>query len=224
MPDAKDTLPRYVQLGSPLEFSRLVCALEHPPRVSFMHEHEGRKVLSVQMDVLSKKPIVYYVPHDDGGDYICYGMRSGREESQVVRSATDPSMLYSPIIRIKSLPSGLRPGNGTADRYQPIELEDVSSLAKLSWGMEETAFPLFLFPRGGSWLLGAFLNFAEDGPSYFCHVSLGEDPGRPFVRFSPAEGSEPEFVDGPSGHGYTYLKIIRIMGTHPLVGDGGVPV
>ena len=41
------TLPNYVQLDSPLEFTRLVCALERSPRVSFLHEHNGKKVLSV---------------------------------------------------------------------------------------------------------------------------------------------------------------------------------
>ena len=34
----------------------------------------------------------------------------------------------------------------TLDRYQPIQLEDMSSLAKLTWGIEEIPFPLFLFP------------------------------------------------------------------------------
>ena len=49
------TLPNYVQLESPLEFTRLVCALERSPRVSFLHEHNGKKVLSVQMDLLKEK-------------------------------------------------------------------------------------------------------------------------------------------------------------------------
>jgi len=57
-----DKLPRYIEVNSSLEFSRLVCALEHAPRVSFLHEHEGKKVLSVQMDLLKEKPIVYFTP------------------------------------------------------------------------------------------------------------------------------------------------------------------
>ena len=58
---------------------------------------------------------------------------------------SDSSKMYSPIVRIKSLPSTLMPGNGTLDRYQPIELEDLSSLAKLTWGFEDISFPLFCF-------------------------------------------------------------------------------
>ena len=53
-----DKQPRYIQVNSTLEFTRLVCALERAPRVSFLHDHDGRKILSVQMDVLKEKPIV----------------------------------------------------------------------------------------------------------------------------------------------------------------------
>ena len=57
-----DKLPRYIQVHSTLEFTRLVCALERAPRVSFLHDYEWKKILSVQMDVLKEKPIVYYTP------------------------------------------------------------------------------------------------------------------------------------------------------------------
>ena len=78
----------------------------------------------------------------------------------------------------------MKPGNGTLDRYQPIELEDMSSLAKLTWGFEEVPFPLFLFPHNDKWLLGVFMNFNEEGTSYFCHVVLDNDPAKPFMKFS----------------------------------------
>ncbi len=215
-----DRLPRYIQVHSTLEFSRMVCALEHSPRVSFLHEHDGRKVLSVQMDILKEKPVVYFTPLEHRGDYLCYGMRGGKEESTVVDSTSDASKMYSPIVRIKSLPSTLRPGNGTLDRYQPIELEDVSSLAKLTWGLEDVPFPLFLFPRNDKWLMGVFMTFNDDGPSYFCHVVLDSEPEKPFLKFSANGGTEPTFVDGPSDHGYSYTKIIKLKDTHPLVDYG----
>ena len=133
---SSDKLPRYVQVNSTLEFSRLVCALERAPRVSFLHDHNGQKILSVQMDILKEKPIVYFTPLEHHGHYLCYGLKGGKEESQIVDSTSDSSKLYSPIIKIKSLPKTLKPGNGTLDRYQPIELEDTSSLAKLTWGFD----------------------------------------------------------------------------------------
>ena len=215
-----DRLPRYIQVSSTLEFSRLVCALERAPRVSFLHEHNGMRVLSVQMDVLKEKPIVYYTPLEHNGHYICYGLKGGKEESEIVNTTSDSSKLYSPIVRIKSLPETLRPGNGTLDRYQPIELEDLSSLAKLTWGFDEIPFPLFLFPHNQKWLIGVFMNFNEEGTSYFCHVVLENEPKNPFLKFSTNNVTEPSFVESPSEHGYSYIKIIKLKDTHPLVDYG----
>ncbi len=218
---SNDKLPRYIQVNSTLEFSRLVCALERAPRVSFLHDHAGQKILSVQMDVLKEKPIVYYTPLEHNGHYLCYGLKGGKEESEIVDSTSDASKLYSPIVRIKSLPKTLKPGNGTLDRYQPIELEDMSSLAKLTWGFEEIPFPLFLFPHNDKWLLGVFMNFHEESHSYFCHVVLDSDPEKPFLKFSTnGQHKPPTFVDNPSEHGYSYIKIIKLKETHPLVDYG----
>jgi hypothetical protein len=214
-----DKLPRYIQVSSTLEFSRLVCALERAPRISFLHEHEGRKILSVQMDVLKEKPIVYYTPLEHKGHFLCYALRGEKEQTEIVNSTSDASKLYSPIVRIKSLPDTLKPGNGTLDRYQPIELEDMASLAKLTWGFEENPFPLFLFPHSDKWLIGVFMNFTEEGTSYFCHVVLDKDPQKPFLKFSN-NNSEPSFVQNPSEHGYSYVKIIKLKDTHPLVDYG----
>jgi len=215
-----DKLPRYIQLASPLEFSRLVCALERAPRVSFLHEHEGNKVLSVQMDLLKEKPIVYFTPIENIGHYLCYGFKAGKEESLVVDSTKDTTRLYSPIVRIKSLPDNLKAGNGTNDKYHPIELEDLASLAKLSYGFEEAPFPLFCFPNEGKWYVGVFMNFNEESASYFCHVKLDAEPNKPFLKFTTTNGAEPSFVDSPGEHGYSYIKIIRLKDTHPLVDYG----
>ena len=215
-----DKLPRYIQVNSTLEFSRLVCALERTPRVSFLHDYNGQKILSVQMDILKEKPIVYYTTLENIGHYLCYGLKGGKEKSEIVDTTSDASKLYSPIVKIKSLPKTLRPGNGTLDRYQPIELEDMSSLAKLTWGFDEIPFPLFLFPRNDKWLIGVFMNFNEEGTSYFCHVVLDSDPQKPFIKFSSTNGAEPIFVENPSEHGFSYVKIIKLKETHPLVDYG----
>lgn len=215
-----DKLPRYIQVYSTLEFTRLVCALERAPRVSFLHDYNGKKILSVQMDVLKEKPIVYYTDLDHYGHYLCYGMKGGREESEIVDTTSDASKLYSPIVRIKSLPKTLKPGNGTLDRYQPIQLEDMSSLAKLTWGIEEMPFPLFLFPHNDKWLIGVFMNFNDEGTSYFCHVVLDSDPQKPFLKFTTINSSQPVFVENPSEHGFSYIKIIKLKDTHPLVDYG----
>ena len=213
-----DKLPSYIQVESSLEFSRLVCALERAPRVTFRHKHDGKDVLSVQMDLLKEKPIIYYAPIENNGHYICYGFKAGKEESIIVDSTHDNTKLYSPIVKIKSLPENLKGGNGSSgDKYLPIELEDLASLAKLSYGFEETPFPLFSFPYNGKWLMGVFMNFNEEGASYFCHVVLNQSPEKPFLKYSMNNGAEPSFVENPRDHGYSYIKIIKLKDTHPLV-------
>lgn len=169
------------------------------------------------MDILKEKPIIYYTPLQQIGHYLTYGIKSGKEESTIVNSTSDSSQLYSPIVKIKSLPSSLKPGNGTDDKYLPIELEDLSSLAKLTWGFDEIPFPLFSFPNQNKWLVGVFMNFSEDGPSYFCYVGLDSEPNKPFLKFSTTNGAEPTFVSNPAEHGYSYIKIIKLKDAHPLV-------
>ena len=213
-----DKFPSYIQVRSPLEFTRLVCALEGAPRVSFLHEHKGAKVLSVQMDLLKESPVIYYTPVENFSHYLCYGFRSGKEESVMVESTLDASKMYSPIVKIKSLPRSLQPSpeNNTA-KYQPIELDDVGSLAKLSYGFEEAPFPLFAFPVKEKWFLGVFLNFNEDGDSFFCYVVLKEEPVKPFLKHTTTNSSEPILVDNTGEHGYSYIKIVKLRETHPLV-------
>ena len=211
-------LPNYVQVSSPLEFTRLVCALERMPRVSFLHEHDGKKVLSVQMDLLKEKPVIYFTPVEKIGHYLCYGFNGGKEQLELVNSTVDNSKLYSPVINIKSLPASLKPDNTLSpEKYQPIELEDLSSLAKISYGFEEAPFPLFAFPYKENWFVGVFMNFNEYGPSYFCHVSLDNEPNKPFLKYTTTKDLEPEFVEHTGEHGYSYIKIIKLKDAHPLV-------
>ena len=74
-----DKLPRYIQVHSTLEFTRLVCALERAPRVSFSHNHDGKKILICTNGCFKTKPIVYYTPLESNGDYLCYGLKSGKK-------------------------------------------------------------------------------------------------------------------------------------------------
>ena len=48
-------------------------------------------------------------------------------------------------------------------------------------------------------------------------AQIDEKPKMPFLRYSLNNGKMPEFVDSPEGHGYTYIKIIKLMEMHPLV-------
>jgi len=98
----------------------------------------------------------------------------------------------------------------------------LASLARLSYGFEEAPFPLFSFPHNNKWLVGVFMNFNEEGASYFCHVALDSEPEKPFLKYSTNNGTQPSFVDNPSAHGYSYIKIIKLKDSHPLVNYGTI--
>ena len=66
------------------------------------------------------------------------------------------------------------------------------------------------------------MNFNEDGPSYFCYVTLNDEPTKPFVKHSANHSVDPTFVINTSDHGYSYIKIIRLNETHPLVNYGQI--
>ncbi len=202
-----------------MEFSRLVCALERAPRVSFLHEYDGKRILAIQMDLLKERPVIYYVPIEHNGHYISYGFRNGKEEANVVDVISEPTKLYSPIVKIKSLPMSLRQnGDEQLEKYELLELEDLASLAKISYAYDEAPFPLFAFPnKDNKWLLGVFMNFNEEGPSYFCHVVLDLEPSHPFLKYAMHNGNMPVFTDNVNEHGYTYIKIIKLRESHPLI-------
>lgn len=213
-------LPHYVEVSGRIEFSRLVCALERVPRTSFSFTHEGMPALAVQMDLLKERPIIYYTREEKNGHYISYGFKSGKEDSDIVNTITNPTYLYSPIVRVKTLPPSLKQETKTEELnyYDLLELEDLESLVKLSYGFEEAPFPLFAFPNGDKWMIGVFMNFNEsDEVSYFCHVILDKEPSNHFLKYSSQNGVEPSFTPSVSEHGYSYLKVIKLKDKHPLV-------
>ncbi len=213
-------LPFYIEVNDFAEFSRLVCALERIPRTAFSFNLEGINVISVQLDVLKERPINYFTPSNKNGHYISYALKGGKEEFDIVNTISNATFLYSPIVKVKSIPDTLKPetSNNPEIFYESLELEDLTSLIKLSYGFEESPFPLIAFSNNSKWYLGVFMNFNEsDETSYFCHVKLDEEPTKPFLRYSSKDGLEPSYVGSLSDHGYSYLKIIKLKGKHPLV-------
>jgi len=212
-------LPFYIEVSDMAEFSRMVCALERVPRTTFAFELDGKNIISVQMDLLKERSVNYYVKADKNGHYLSYGFKNGKEDFDVVNTVSNPMYIYSPIVRVKVLPDTLKPETAPTEiAYQSIELEDMTSLIKLSYGFEESPFPLFAFPDGSKWNVGVFMNFNEsDETSYFCHVKLDVEPTKPFLRYSSKDGAEPIFVSTVNDHGYSYLKVIKLKDKHPLV-------
>jgi hypothetical protein len=212
-------LPFYIEVSDMAEFSRMVCALERVPRTTFAFALDGKNIISVQMDLLKERSVNYYVKTDKNGHYLSYGFKTGKEDYDVVNTVSNPMYIYSPIVRVKTLPDTLKPETAPTEiTYQSIELEDLTSLIKLSYGFEESPFPLFTFPDGNKWSVGVFMNFNEsDETSYFCHVKVDQEPTKPFLRYSSKDGAEPVFVSTVNDHGYSYLKVIKLKDKHPLV-------
>jgi len=46
---------------------------------------------------------------------------------------------------------------------------------------------------------------------------LNEEPGKPFLKHTTSNSSEPNLVDNTGEHGYSYIKIVKLHETHPLV-------
>jgi hypothetical protein len=213
-------LPFYIEVINMIEFSRMVCALERVPRTSFSFQLDGKSVISVQMDLLKERSVNYYVTTEKKGHYLSYGFKAGKEDYDVVNTVTNPMYIYSPIVGVKKLAETLKPETATLPEimYETIELEDLTSLIKLSYGFEESPFPLFAFSDGAEWYVGVFMNFNEsDETSYFCHVKLNYEPTKPFLKYSSKDGVEPSFVGTVGDHGYSYLKVIKLQDKHPLV-------
>jgi hypothetical protein len=46
---------------------------------------------------------------------------------------------------------------------------------------------------------------------------MPQEPTKPFLKYTTTNGAEPVLVDNPGEHGYSYIKIIKLKDTHPLV-------
>ena len=101
-------LPFYIEVADMLEFARMSCALERVPRTTFSFELNGKRVISVQMDLLKERSVNFFIPSDLNGHYLSYGFKGGKEDYEVVNTVTNPMYLYSPIVRVKSLPETMK--------------------------------------------------------------------------------------------------------------------
>ena len=84
------------------------------------------------MDLLKQSPVIYYTPVENFNHYLCYGFKSGKEESLMVDSTIDTSKMYSPIVKNKIIATISQNHHLRIipQKYQPIELDDLASLAK----------------------------------------------------------------------------------------------
>jgi hypothetical protein len=230
--------PIYIKLKTLNDFARLVCSLERIPSPVYEYNYQGTDILAVPFDSLSGRSIIYYIDNTqiNENQYLLYKISNNMEEAYLVDKVRDTSALYSPIIKVSSLPQPfIRPSKiSAATRYTGVGLHDLLSLSKLvafRTIYEESTIPLFLFPKNVSnkssieqgqniprQILGTPMSMLDSADtSYFYYVSINEIIDKCFLKFSIQKSHHPTFSNHIDEHGFIYLKVIQLDAPHPLV-------
>ena len=217
--------PFFIEVSTIQDFGRLVCAFERTPLLTFSFKSGKYDLLATQIDFLNNIPVIYYVKYPSGGQYLAYKNANGIEEVSIVENIQNPSVMYSPIISVDKFPPIFwrRPKGAKNSNYAPIKLSNFQSLVKIaSYKMiyEESPLPLFVFnsTKKLKYVVGTALNMAEsDGVSYFYYATIPENPNYSFIRYSSLKSEDPTSTNNIQEHGYIYIKLIKLFGSHPLV-------
>jgi hypothetical protein len=219
------TSPFFIEVSTIQDFGRLVCAFERIPLLTFSFKSIEKDLLATQIDFLNNVPVIYYVRYATQGQYLGYRNSNGIEDVSIVENIQNPSVMYSPIVSVDKFPPIFwrRPKGKKNSNYEPIKLSNFQSLIKIaSYKMiyEESPLPLFVFKstRKSKYVVGTALNMAEsDGISYFYYATIPENPVHSFIKYSSLKSEEPTFTNNIEEHGYIYIKLIKLFGSHPLV-------
>ncbi|MFN4337005.1 MAG: hypothetical protein ACK4FV_05435 [Candidatus Nitrosocaldus sp.] len=221
-------IPYYMQLASINDLARLASALEVVPLPVYALRLQNRDVLAVGINVGLARPLFCYVDAEYSGEFIAYRVYMGSEEVNMVDAASNPAYSYAPIIRVKEMPKKMFKGRKEM-HTETIVMSDLGSLTKLvlyRYMREEVLTPLFLMKHSvdgkgkgkdkdkhedvSSTIIGMFMSSNEDGAPYFCYTVLDHMPEGNFVKYSSQIGEGPEFTNDIDGHGYIYMKVIRM--------------
>jgi hypothetical protein len=211
-----------VEVGSMLDLGRLACALERIPLPIVYLEVDGG-VMGVQFTALDSVPLFYYAAASKVGHFLAYRNMEGREEVIAVDRMDNPTYLYAPVIFAAEPPPGfsLRSrGKARSRLFQPVQLRDLASLAKLSayhMMYTEQVPPLYSFPSGSGWVLGVMLVPEDSSSGYFYYVPLERPPQEGFLKYDMHGGSTTAFTNKMTEHGFLFFKIIRLKERHPLI-------
>jgi len=210
----------FVQVADLGCFARYVCSSRENPLRAYSHNLNGKKVLSSRR-VLTKSLLSFYTDAIKPGRYVSYSAKGGKEEYDIVNS-TKSFSTYAPIIHLSSLPSSFNINpKKIDDKFKPIQVEDLGSLARLTYDPElpdEPDLTLVLFPKKQKWIIGYLTSIDLDEVVYFFnYVILDKEPPTPFLRYSIQDAKAPVFVD-KFQHGYSYLPIIKLKQSHEIFG------
>jgi len=210
----------YVAVDSILELGRLSCALERAPFPLFAFKHGKATRIAAQADLFMGIPIFYYFDNGQVDEFLAYRTTGDGEEVQLVSSASNPSYLYAPVIRIQKMPSVLDEKTAFHDKFMAIEVENIPSLVKVGAYktlFEEPPLPLFAFKDGGGWVVGTFARIDDyEEASIFFYTRVKEEPSG-FLRYSYDKITETTYVKRTDEPGFHYIKVVKLTEPHPLV-------
>jgi len=210
----------FVETASFSDFARYVCAFREYPLRVYSYKLNGKIVLSSRR-ILSNSIFSFYTTPPKTGRYISYSEEGGKERFAIINS-TKTFAKYAPIIHLVSLPSNLTINpKQIKDKFKPIEVADLGSLARLTYNPEfpdEPDVTLFLFPHKKKWVIGYVTSIDfEDTVYFFNYVKLDKEPTKPFLHYSLQDDEDPIFTDS-FRHGYRYLPVIKLKRYYKIFG------
>jgi hypothetical protein len=206
-----------VEVSSINDIARLAGALERVPRPILALKDGERYKFMVHGDQVLDSSIFFYAISDSKAQYLAYELSSRGERVEFVEGVGEHGKVYLPIISISRAPKFFisRKGEGLSSLMEPIEVEDLPSLVKLSiykLYYDEVAVPLFVSEEGDGWYIGSVVQIGEtDGGAFYFYTRLGpKAPSGNFLRVDPSKITELDFKAGIGEHGYYYIKLIKL--------------
>jgi len=210
----------YVGLDSLIDLGRLSCALERAPFPLFAFKQGKAIRIAAQADLFMGTPIFYFYDNETVDEFLAYRITGEGEEVQMVSTASNPSYLYAPVIRVQKMPAHLDEKDSFQDRFMAIEVENIPSLVKVGAYktlFEEPPLPLFAFRESGGWVVGTFARIDDyEEASIFFYTRTKEEPSG-FLRYSYDKITETTYVKRTDEPGYHYIKVVKLTAPHPLV-------
>lgn len=208
----------FVEMSGFSDLARYACAFREYPLRVYSHNHKDNRIISAAMP-LSNTLLIFYTQMTKTGRYISYNTVAGKEYCDIVDSTNDISV-YAPIINFESEMSSLETSQDSVDRFNPVKISDIGSLARLTYDPEfpdERKLALFAFDHKKSWILGYPTSLDMNDIIYqFNYIELDSEPPKPFIKYQGNRGKDPEFTN-TFEHGSSYLPIIKVK-DHPIFG------
>lgn len=216
---------KFIQLSGLKELGRLTCALEKTPPPTLFFNWKKKPYLAVQFDTLERRPIFYYVA-SEAAEFLGYKISGNDEEVILTNHASNSAFVYSPIISLEDLPpsyeKGLKEGTKKiGNKYSSVRVRDLNSLSKIAAYkvlFEEPPLPVFRFSYKKEDVLGVFTRLDDlDEASIFFYLKIGPRVNASFIRYSSAKANGATLTNSVGDHGYIFIKVIEVLGSHPLV-------